>query len=159
MFHLEMASGGYPGVVIATPTLPALVTGAGATLSVDQSGRLVTTTQRRPVQDGPVFVIAAGQTISNDVDPQAAFVAGAANAVTLYDDPARLAPETLSLQVAAVAVPAAGDWRVLQANILAGTLNIAAIPNSAIFQSRRMRFVSAVAVGAGGRSFVTTYIS
>lgn len=163
MRRFSASGNGGVAVASATPALPVIVAGQQAGLTVDQSGRLLTTTQRRPVQDGPTFVIPAGQTNSQDVDTQAAFPAGAS--WTMYDDAARLAGETITIQVSSLAAPAAGDWRdftggTVSAGVTFGaTLNTAVTPTGTIWNCRRMRLKSSAAVGAGGRSFPTTFIS
>jgi len=151
VIRLETA-GGFPGVVVASFPLPGLVVGAPANLSIDPFGRLMTISPRATALDGPTFVIAVGQTTSNDVAPQTAFPAQ--GAWSLFDDPNRLAGELISIQLSAVAAPAAGDWRTFT-QIFNATLNQVQAPSAGIFTARRVRLISSAAVGAGGRSFPT----
>ncbi len=140
---------GFPAIV--ANALPTLVDGQPSYLVVDTAGRLLTKAAA-VVSDGPSFTIPNGTQVSNDVDPRVDF--DGINLTTWYDATGRLAGEVISLQVSYVAVPAAGDWRVLIANVFAATLNIAVSVTQNINAAKRLRLVSSVAVG-GDRTFNT----
>ncbi len=114
--------------------------------TVDGLGRFVTVGTTRLVTDGPTFTILAGQTVSNQV---VTYPALAQNGnLMLFDDPARLAAETISLDIARVTPAVAADFRRLITNMFTATLNVAVSPSSLMFASREIRLVSAAAVGA-----------
>lgn len=132
-------------------------------LMVDDLGRLMVSLPHRRQESDSTLSIPAGQQVSAWLNVTAEGLEHG-NVNALWDDKNRLAAEVITVQGAwkidqPDASLASVDAFTINANLLGATIGIVAAISSVLGAARWIRLSSAVAVGAGGRSFRITSTS
>ncbi len=132
-------------------------------LMVDDMGRLMVSLPHRRQESDSTLSIPAGGTVSAWLNVSGEGLEHG-NVNALWDDKNRLAAEVITVQGAwkidqpdPAAVSA--DAFTINANLLGATIGVVAAISSVLGAARWVRLSSAVAVGAGGRSFRITSTS